>query len=96
MQRLSNKYSNGDMDSLVNSMKRIFVSVWEDLARLQSSHPIFDANEPLSAEFVISVTYTEVTLEKVKVDNAASPDNIQPWVLKDVTHILAAPVTVSL
>ena len=96
MQRLANKYSNGDMDSLVSPMKRLFVSVWADLQRLQSSHPIFDANEPLSAEFVISVTDTEVALQKVKVDNATSPDNIPPWVLKDFTHILAAPVTVSL
>ena len=96
MQRLSNKYSDGNMDSLVNSVNRFFMSVWEDVSRLQSSHPIFDANEPLSAEFVISVTDTEVALEKVKDNKDTSPDNIPPWVLKDFTHILAAPVTVSL
>ena len=82
------KSHNSTVNSLVNPMKRLFVSVWDDLPRLQSSHPIFDANEPLSAEFVISVTDTEVALEKV--------NNIPPWVLTDFTHILAAPVTVSL
>ena len=89
MQRLNNKYTNGDMDSLVNSMNRFFVSVCEDLPRLQSSHPIFDADEPLPAEFIISVTDTEVALEKVKVNKATGPDNRQ----KDFSHLLAAPVT---
>ena len=59
------------------------MSVCEGLPRLQSSHPIFDANEPLSAEFIINVTDTEVVLEKVKVNKATGPDNIPPWVLKD-------------
>ena len=64
---LANKYTNGDMDSLVKSTKGFFLSVCEDIPRLQSPHPIFDVDEPSSAEFVISVTYTEVALEKVKV-----------------------------
>ena len=96
MQRLSNKYSNGDMDSLFNSMNILFVPVGEDLLRLQLSHPIFDADEPLSAEFVISVTDTEVAFEKVKDNKAISPNNTPPWILKDVTHILQAPATVIL
>ena len=57
------------------------MSVCEDLPILQSSHPIFDANEPLPAEFFISVTDTEVALEKVKVNKATGPDNIPPWVV---------------
>ena len=81
------------MDSLVNSMNGFFVSVCEDLPRLQSSHPIFGADDPLPAEFIISVSDTEVTLKKVKVNKATGPDNIPPWVLKDFSHLLAAPVT---
>ncbi|KAI0214555.1 Neuronal acetylcholine receptor subunit alpha-4 [Lamellibrachia satsuma] len=50
--------------------------------KLLSSHPIFDADEPLPAEFIVSVTDTEVALEKVKVNKATGPDNIPPWVLK--------------
>ena len=92
MQGLANKYTEGDLDSLVNSMKGSFVSVCEDLPRLQSSHPIFDADEPLPAEFIISVTDTEVALEKVKVNKATGLDNIPPWVLKDCSHLLAALV----
>ena len=69
------------------------MSVCEDLTRWQSSQPIFDADEPLPAEFIISVTDTEVALEKVKVNKATGPANIPPWVLKDCSHHLAAPVT---
>ena len=93
MQGLANKYTDGDWDSLVNSINGFFVPVCEDLPRLQSSHPIFAADEPLPAEFIISVTDTEVALEKVKVNKATGPDNISPWVLKDFSHLLAAPVT---
>ena len=88
-----NKYTDGDLDSLVNSMNGFFVSVCEDLPRLLSSHPIFDADEPLPAEFIISVTDAEVALEKVKVNKATGPDNIPPWVLKDFSHLLAALAT---
>ena len=90
MQGLANKYTDGNWDSLVNSMNVFFVSVCEDLPRLQSSHPIFDADEPLPAEFIISVTDTEVALEKMKVNKATGPDNIPLWVF---SHLLAAPVT---
>ena len=93
MQGLANKYTDGDLDSLVNSMNGLFVSVCEDLPILQSSHPIFDADEPLPAEFIIRVTNTKVALENVKVNKATEPDNIPPWVLKEFSHLLAAPVT---
>ena len=89
MQGLANKYTDGDLDSLVNYMNGFFVSVCEDLPRLQSSHPIFDADEPLPAEFIISVTDTKMELEKVKVNKATGPENIPPWVF---SHLLAAPV----
>ena len=52
------------------------MSVCEDLPRLQSSHPIFDADEPLPAEFIISVTDMEVTLKRIKVNKATGPENI--------------------
>ena len=64
MQWLANKYTNGDMDSLVNSMNGFFVAVCEDLPRLQSSHLIFDDDEQLQAEFIISVIDIVVALQK--------------------------------
>ena len=88
MQGLSNKYTNGDFDSLVNSKNGFFVSMCEDLPILQSSYPIFDIDEPLPGECIISVTYIEVALEKVKVNKATEPDNIPPLVLN-----VFAPVT---
>ena len=62
MQWLTNKCTNVDMDSLVNSMNGFFVSVCEYVPRFQSSHPIFDPDEPLPVEFIISVTDTEAAL----------------------------------
>ena len=93
MQGLVNKYTDGDLDRLVNSTNGFFVSVCQDLPRLHPTHPIFDDDEPLPAEFIISVTYTEVALEMINATKATRPDNIPPWVLKDFSHILAAPVT---
>ena len=49
MQGLANKYTDGDLDSLFNCTNGFFVSVCQDLPRLQSSHPIFDADEALPA-----------------------------------------------
>ena len=46
MQGLANKHTEGDMCSLVNSINEFFVSVSEDLPRLQASHSIFDVNDP--------------------------------------------------
>ena len=79
MQGLANKCTNGATDRLINFMNRFFVSVCEDLTRLLSSHPIFDADESLPAEFIISVTDTVVAHEKVKVNKATASDNIPLW-----------------
>ena len=81
-QELATKYTDGNMDSLVNSINRFFVSVSEHLTRLQSYHPIFDVDEQLPDEFTISVSDTEAALEEVKFKKATEPDNIPPWVLR--------------
>ena len=86
VQGLASKYTNGDMDSSDNSVSGFFVSVCEVLPRLQSSHRIFDADEPLPAKFVISVTDTEAVLENVKVNKSTGSDNIPPCVLKDFSR----------
>ena len=38
------------------------------------------------------VIYQEDALNKVKVNKATGPDNIPPWILRDFSHILAAPL----
>ena len=70
----------------------LLVSVSQDLPRLQFSHPIFEVSEPLSDEFIISVEEAAAALAKIKVNKAIGPDNIPPLVLKDFSHLPAAPV----
>ena len=49
MQGPANKCTEGDMNQLINSMNDLFVSVSEDLPRLDPTHRIFDIEEPLPA-----------------------------------------------
>ena len=87
MQVLAIKCTNGDMDILVNSINGLFLPVCE---YLQSSHPIFDTDEPLPVEFIISVTDTEVTLKKAKVNKTTTFHHLG---VDRVSHLLVAPVT---
>ena len=93
MQGLANKYTDGDMAHLANTINEFFVSVSDDLPRLQPTHPIFEVSEPLPAEFTISVQDTEAALSKIKVNKAMGPDNIPPWILKEFSQQLATPIT---
>ena len=68
MQGLANNHTEGDMCSLVNSINEFFVSVSEDLPRLQASHSIFDVSDPLSVQYTISVNVTEAALANVKTN----------------------------
>ena len=59
---------------------------------LTETHTICQHTDPLPAAFTISVKETEDALNKVKVNKATGPDNIPPWILRDFSHILAAPL----
>ena len=83
MQGLTNKHTEGDMGSLVNSTNEFFVSVSEDLPILQASHSIVDVSDPLPVQYTISVNITEAT----------GPDKIPPWIVRDFAQQLAGPVT---
>ena len=93
MQGLANKYNDGDRAHLANTINEFFVSVSDDLPRLQPTHPIFEVSETLPAEFTISVQDTEAALSKIKVNKAMGPDNIPPWILKEFSQQLATPIT---
>ena len=67
------------MCSLVNCINEFFVSVSEDLPRLQASYSIFDVSDPLPAEYTISVKVTEWPLANVKINKATGRDKIRPW-----------------
>ena len=69
------------------------MSVSADLPRLDPTHPVFDIEEPLPAEFTIEAASTQRALKKVKCRKATEPDNIPSWMAKNYAHLLAAPVT---
>ena len=56
MQGLANKTTDGDCSLLANTMNDFFVSVSDHLPRLNKSHKVFDVNEELSDQYVISVS----------------------------------------
>ena len=81
------------MTQLVNSMNDFFVSVSTDLPRFESTHRVFDIEEPLPAEFTIEAASTQRALQKVTCSKATGPGNIPPWMVNNSAHLLAAPIT---
>ena len=55
MQGLANKITDGDCGLLTNTMNDFFVSVSGHLPRLNKSHKVFDVNEELPDQYVVSV-----------------------------------------
>ena len=96
MQSLANKTTDGDCGLLANTMNDFFVSVSDHLPRLNKIHKVFDVNEELPDQYVISVCTTFKALESVKANKATVPDNIPAWVLRNYgnkCNILAPPLT---
>ena len=89
---LANMHTGGDMEALSNTINNFLVYVSSDLPRFSETHNICQHTDPLPAAFTISVKETEDALNKVKVNKATGPDNIPPWILRDFSHILAAPL----
>ena len=58
MQCLANKTTDGDCGLLATTMNDFFESVSEHLPRLTKSHKVFDVNEELPEQYVISVRVT--------------------------------------
>ena len=56
---------------------------------------VFDVQDEIPAEYVISVMTTENALQQIKVNKAVGPDNVPAWVLMDNASrpTLAAPLT---
>ena len=63
------------------------------MPRLNKSHKVFDVNEELPDQYVISVCTTFKALESVKANKATGPDNIPAWVLRNYANVLAPPLT---
>ena len=54
---------------------------------------MFDVQDEIPADYVISVMTTEKALQQIKVNKAVGPDNVPAWVLRDNASTLAAPLT---
>ena len=63
------------------------------MPRLNNSRKVFDVNEELPDQYVISVCTTFKALESVKANKATGPDNIAAWVLRNHANVLAPPLT---
>ena len=53
---------------------------------------MFDVNEELPDQYVISVCTTVKALENVKANKATGPDKIPAWVLRNYANVLAPPL----
>lgn len=89
---LANRCTNGDIPFLANQVNDFLVSVSSNLPRLSKNHGIFHLEEPLPAAFSITVAETQDALSKVKANKATGPDLIPAWILRDFSHVLAAPL----
>ena len=86
------KTTDGDCGLLANTMNDFFVSVSDHLPRLNKSHKVFNVNEELPDQYVISVYTTFKALESVKANKATGPENIPAWVLRNYANVLAPPL----
>ena len=78
---------------VANTKNDFFVSVSDLLPRLNKSHKVFNVNEELPDQYVISVCTTFKALESVKANKTTGPDNIPAWVLRNYANVLAPPLT---
>ena len=93
MQGLANNLCEGNIEALANRLNKFLVSVSNKLPRLTDDLAVFDVQDEIPAEYVISVMTTENALQQIKVNKAVGPDNVPAWVLRDNASTLAAPLT---
>ena len=93
MQGLANNLCEGNIEALANRLNEFLVSVCNNLPRLTDDLAVFDVQDEIPAENVISVMTTENALQQIKVNKAVGPDNVPAWVLRDNASTLAAPLT---
>ena len=93
MQGLANNLCGGNTEVLANRTHAFLVYVSSNLPRLTDDLAVFDVQDDIPAEYVISVMTTENALRQIKVNKAVGPDNVPAWVLRDNASTLAAPLT---
>ena len=93
MQGLANNLCEGNIEVLANRINECLVSVSSNLPRLTNDLAVFDVQDEIPAEYVISAMTTENALQQIKVNKAVGPDNVPAWVLRDNASTLAASLT---
>ena len=93
MQGLANNLCEGNIEVLANRINEFLVSVSSNLPRLTNDLAVFDVQDEIPAEYIISVMTTENALQQIKVNKAVGPDNVPAWVLRDNASTVAAPLT---
>ena len=91
MQDLANNICEGNIEVLANRINEFVVSVSSNIPRLTDDHAVFDVQDEIPAEYVISVMTTENALQQIKVNKAMGPDNVPAWVLRDMQVHLPPP-----
>jgi hypothetical protein len=90
---LANKLTDENKKALADKINIFFQSVSSDLPKPNKDViPPRDQNEPIPAEYIITLLDVEKQLMKLDVSKAPGPDNIPTWVLKDFAGFLAGPV----
>ena len=93
MQGLANNLCEGNIEVHANRINEFLVYVSSNLPRLTDDHAVFDVQDEIPADYVISVMTTENALQQIKVNKAVGPDNVPAWVLRDNASTLDAPLT---
>ena len=93
MQGLTNNLCEGNIEVLANRINEFLVSVSSNLPRPTDDLAVFDVQDEIPAEYVISVMTTENALQHIKVNKAVGPDNVSAWFLRDNASTLAVPLT---
>ena len=94
MQGLANNLREGNIEALANRLNEFLVSVSNNLPRLTDDLAVFDVQDEIPAEYVISVMTTAATWKcltnQIKVNMTVGPDNVPSWVLRYNASTLAA------
>ena len=76
---------------LANDINNFFQSVSDDLPPLATERYTFPEMTDVPDNFLVSVKEVERQLMKVKPGKAPGCDNIQSWMLRDLTGFFAPP-----
>ncbi len=88
---LANSETNGNTMQLCNKVNDFFHSVSAPLPPINTEEYRYEGTIP--DEYLVSVTEIEKALFKIKLGKAPGPDNIKPWMLRDLAPYFAGPVT---